>query len=588
MDLWRLLLLLSAAYRLNALKVYPPDQVTFLGRWLGGRGTSRRCSYGTVSFAVSFRGSSQLVARLQPYDVTMYHTCQVNGGDPFVLEHLSGDLVIASGLDPWATHSISCGRNTEAFYGATILDALLVDEGAVTLSPPRPSGELAVEFLGDSITAGYQALARKGATEDGPRWEDVFKTWAATLANAWGTRNWRTVAQSSIAVLPHNSYGMSFKALKDQFLCSELTLYQPCQRPWDFDEWQADVVVLNLGTNDFIFVDPTEAEFEKAYLELIQIVRSKYPGALIFCIIPLAQSCKLEAKWRKMIDGITKAVAAAGPDVELISTGSAQHPWLDCYRDYVDDVHPTQEGHLHFAQHLSPVMLPKLKQRFPWKCGDHCGEVPGASPTEAPTTTTTARLGGGALCCYPGCGDAQRSCNTEEDSPYCTRSADNCRNCGGEFCGALGTTALPTTAARTTAPETTTATTPMATTSAATTTVATTTAGAQNCCYPDCDSSVCNPSDNWCSRSTKNCRNCGGTLCGGRQVTTSSRDRTRRSTSTSTAATTTPSGTGDRCCYPDCSSDACNEPEDSPYCTSSPDNCRKCGGELCSRRGFLL
>lgn len=33
-------------------------QVAFLGRWQGGRGSSRRCSYGTVSFAVNFRGSS--------------------------------------------------------------------------------------------------------------------------------------------------------------------------------------------------------------------------------------------------------------------------------------------------------------------------------------------------------------------------------------------------------------------------------------------------------------------------------------------------------------------------------------------------
>lgn len=587
MDLWRILLLLSAACRRNgALKVYSPDQVAFLGRWQGGRGSSRRCSYGTVSFAVNFRGSSQLVARLQPYDLTMYHTCQVNEGDPFVLEHLSGDLVIASNLDKSATYSISCGRNTEAYYGATILDALLVDEGAVTLSPPRPSGQLAVEFLGDSITAGYQALAQRGATEDGPRWEDVFKTWAAILANAWGTRNWRTVAQSSIAVLPHNSYGMSFKAMKDQFLCSELTMYQPCQRLWDFDEWQADVVVLNLGTNDFVFVDPTEADFEKAYLELIQIVRSKYPGALIFCIVPLAQSCQLEAKWQKMIDGITKAVAAAGPDVEVISTGSATHPWLDCQKDYVDTFHPTQEGHLHFAQHLSPVMLPKLKQRFPWKCGDHCGQVPGAPSTTSPTPSTTTEAPSTTspteepTCCYPNCGDAQ-SCNTEEDSPYCTQSADNCRNCGGEFCA--GTTA-PT--ARTTALVTTA--TPV-TTSA--TTVATTTLGAQKCCYPDCDSSVCNPSDNWCSRSTGNCQNCGGTLCGGSGSpstrSSSSEPRTSATETTTSTAATTPARSAERCCYPDCSSDTCNEAEDSPYCTSSPENCRKCGGELC-RRAFLL
>jgi hypothetical protein len=35
-----------------------PSKVAFLGRWQGGRGSSRRCSYGTVSFAVNFRGSS--------------------------------------------------------------------------------------------------------------------------------------------------------------------------------------------------------------------------------------------------------------------------------------------------------------------------------------------------------------------------------------------------------------------------------------------------------------------------------------------------------------------------------------------------
>ena len=35
-------------------------------------------------------------------------------------------------------------------------------------------------------------------------------------------------------------------------------------------------------------------------------------------------------------------VAAAGPDVEVISTGSAAHPWLNCQKDYVDDVHPTE------------------------------------------------------------------------------------------------------------------------------------------------------------------------------------------------------------------------------------------------------
>jgi len=35
------------------------------------------------------------------------------------------------------------------------------------------------------------------------------------------------------------------------------------------------------------------------------------------------------------------------------------------------------------------------------------------------------------------------------------------------------------------------------------------------CCYPTCGSSGCNPPDNWCSQSTANCKGCSGTFCPG-------------------------------------------------------------------------
>jgi len=589
--LWILLLLFRST---ATLKVYPPEQVAYLGRWFSDRGTSKRCSWGTVSFAVAFRGSSQLVARLQPYNVVMYHTCQVNDETPFTLEHERGDLVI-NGLDPAQSHRIHCGRNTEAYYGETIVDALLVDEGAVTLAPPRPSSnQLAVEFVGDSITAGWKVLLPARSLEQGgPRNEDAFKTWAANLAKAWGTTNWRTVAQSSIGVLPHQSHGVNFKGMKDQFLCSELTLYQPCQRPWNF-EWQADVVVINLGTNDFIFNNPTKETFQSAYAELIRTVRDKYPNALIFCIVPLVQSCKTDAKWQKMVQGIQDAVASAGTSVELVPTPGPQSRWLNCASEYVDEIHPTEQGGLLLAQHLSSLMTPKLRETFPWKCGSGCGEVPSTTGSirsttlPAATAPTTPTPTGGALCCYPGCNAGDRTCNDEAESPYCTRSASNCQNCGGELCGAPGSTTPPTTPSTTPSPTpsttpsmTTTTTEPLTTTTEG----ATTPGGGATCCYPDCGSSVCNPSDNYCSQSTRNCRNCGGTLCG---ESTSSAPRTTESSSTSTAESTTGSEDS-RCCYPDCSTaTTCNEPEDSPFCTSSPENCRKCGGELCSGRGHFL
>lgn len=73
---------------------------------------------------------------------------------------------------------------------------------------------------------------------------------------------------------------------------------------------------MNLGTNDFVFNNPTEAEFRGAYLDLLRTVRSKYPEALVFGasrhvrvrhfrgVMPLIRSCKFGPEWdAKMAPG---------------------------------------------------------------------------------------------------------------------------------------------------------------------------------------------------------------------------------------------------------------------------------------------
>jgi lysophospholipase L1-like esterase len=54
---------------------------------------------------------------------------------------------------------------------------------------------------------------------------------------------------------------------------------------WDFAQYQPQVVVLNLGTNNFALFDPGEARFVKVYLDLVAKVRSVYPNAFIVCAL---------------------------------------------------------------------------------------------------------------------------------------------------------------------------------------------------------------------------------------------------------------------------------------------------------------
>ncbi|MCA9647351.1 MAG: SGNH/GDSL hydrolase family protein, partial [Myxococcales bacterium] len=55
---------------------------------------------------------------------------------------------------------------------------------------------------------------------------------------------------------------------------------------WDFATWQPDVVLINLGTNDFSTDgDPSESLFVGEYVKLLEALRSDYPNTLILCTV---------------------------------------------------------------------------------------------------------------------------------------------------------------------------------------------------------------------------------------------------------------------------------------------------------------
>ncbi|CAE7408100.1 celE [Symbiodinium sp. KB8] len=466
----------------------------------------------------------------------MYHTCRINGRET-VLEHQTGDMVIATGLSTAETHTIWCGRNTEAFYGKTILEELLVDAGTQFLEPPSLDGQLRVEFIGDSITAGWVVLNSAGSyINQNQTGEDIFQTWDRHLADAWGTADWRAVARTGVGVFPYQAYGIQFHAIQNRFLCSEYSASVCCPLPWDFAVWQADVVVINMGTNDHIPLNPNKpsaARFQGGYEELLTTVRAKYPGALILCLVPLIYTCDRESRYNNMYQGLTDAVRAMEDEkIRLHTTGTREAPWLNCYADYVDGTHPTREGGQKFADRLLPTLTPDVRRFFPLKCGGtgpRCAQ--GGKPTTLPPRQTTTRstsiattgttsagpAPGDAECCYPDCANSERVCNTKKQSPFCTSSAANCRSCGGELCTGGGgspstTPTVPTTLSSTIA----------ATTTSEGTTSAGPAPGDAECCYPDCGDSqrVCNTEEQspFCTSSAANCRSCGGELCtGGRR-----------------------------------------------------------------------
>jgi hypothetical protein len=61
-------------------------------------------------------------------------------------------------------------------------------------------------------------------------------------------------------------------------------IYPQSSALWDFTSWIPDVVVINLGTNDFASGIPDSNQFVSNYLEFLKQIKSHYPETKIICL----------------------------------------------------------------------------------------------------------------------------------------------------------------------------------------------------------------------------------------------------------------------------------------------------------------
>jgi len=363
--------------------------VTFIGRWYDNH-PGKTVSWGPHSFQTTFTGSSSIAISLSDASSLgeLSYTCTGSalGGAEKVFTTSQFQAPLAVGLQPALKYTLNCGRNDEASYGTTTVSDVLLQSGGTLLKSPLPPKALRYMAIGDSITAGFKALIEPGTgVQPSAANEDLFKTYGRHLADAWGASDWHVVARSGIAA---TSYDPNVKTMDEQFPCRDFTWGGTnCPAQWDFSNWQADVVTINLGTNDFTFGSPTTAQFQAAYETLIDLVRSKYgKNTLIFGICPTQYSCGGGgSKWTQMRDGVMQAIQSkvdAGDQlVRYVPTGDWKDPWLTCATEYSDYTHPTVTGHAKLASKLLETLTYEVRKIFPGKCpgtGTTCGDASSA------------------------------------------------------------------------------------------------------------------------------------------------------------------------------------------------------------------
>ncbi len=111
-----------------------------------------------------------------------------------------------------------------------------------------------IEFIGDSITSGEGAIGGKAEEDWVPMWFSAVNNYSAITADALNA-DYRILSQSGWGVLsswdnnPHANIPDSYEKVCG-LLTGEKNKALGALEENDFDAWQPDVIVVNLGTND--------------------------------------------------------------------------------------------------------------------------------------------------------------------------------------------------------------------------------------------------------------------------------------------------------------------------------------------------
>lgn len=191
----------------------------------------------------------------------------------------SASFVIANGLKD-RVHNFKIFNQSEAINASCGIRSITLNGEFV--DPPQENG-LFIEFIGDSITAGYGNLAFGGGGE-AALYKDATRGWPYLTANKLGA-DWSVIATSGIAA--GNGYGWSDeKSVSMQTVYPKLRYYSDKQTEYNFEK-QPDVVVLGLGTNDmWTYKDAgkTDEDVEKEFEAMLKLVMEKNPKAKIVWI----------------------------------------------------------------------------------------------------------------------------------------------------------------------------------------------------------------------------------------------------------------------------------------------------------------
>ena len=315
------------ASTLAAAPGQPGDpNIKFVGRWDTRTSTAYTPYWAGAYYRVGFTGRTvQLKQR-----GTIDFWARIDNGPVKFYDDVKGTVNLTPSPLSAGNHTLQVNYQVVAgsYRGDAVFQGLVLDSGATTFAPPAP-GKL-IEFVGDSITVGTTSS------------QNARTAYGWLIGERLGTEHTQ-VAQGG-ACLVASADGCV--GLERQFTKLNPNAATP---DWDFSRYQANAVVINLGTND-VGHAVSSAQFQTAYTSLLRKVRAAYPQAWIFALETF------RGRYVPQTQAAVKAAVDGGDSrVSFVDTTG----WLGS-GDLTDSVHPNDQGHRVIADRLAPVIAARI------------------------------------------------------------------------------------------------------------------------------------------------------------------------------------------------------------------------------------
>lgn len=322
--------------------------IKYFGRWDFSSSTQYVSYWGGAYIKVNFTGTT---AKIKLGNTSNFYY-KIDNGSWTTLTGVTGTVNLTPTALTSGTHTLSVAQGKDYDYIFNF-QGFVFDAGATTSAPSV--GTDLVEYIGDSITAGYTD----------PQAEVSDYAWVC--AEHMGAEHTQ-IAYPGITLV--NGFGINATKIgMDVQYFKQQSLAFPSSPDWNFATYTPKIVVINLGQNDQS-TGVTDANFQTDMVTFLGNIRAKFASAQIFVMAPFMQIKVAPAQ-----AAVGARIAAGDNNVHFVATSG----WLvPNSADYTGNsgVHPSVAGHNKVANFLQPYLAPYLSSGSAIYL-DHCDATTG-------------------------------------------------------------------------------------------------------------------------------------------------------------------------------------------------------------------